>query len=106
MDSKDEFIRKMHLNLDQLNKKIDTLVAKMEQTEEQLSNEYHQQVTVLKGKHDEIRTKLSHIEESGENAWEDMQAGVELAWEDINMGIDTAWDAISEAINSAKSRFK
>jgi len=106
MDSKDEFVRKMHSNLDQLNNKIHALVAKIEQTEEQLGDEYHQQVSVLKNKHDEIRKKLNHIEESGENAWEDMQAGVELAWKDINMGIDTAWDAISEAISSAKSRFK
>jgi uncharacterized coiled-coil DUF342 family protein len=106
MDSKDEFVRKMHSNLDQLNNKINALVVKIEQAEEKLSNEYHQQVTVLKNKHDEIRSKLNHIDESGEDAWKDMQAGVELAWEDINMGIDTAWDAISEAINSAKSRFK
>ena len=106
MDSKDEFVRKMHSNLDHLNNKINALVAKIEQTEEKLSNEYHQQITVLKNKHDEIHRKLDHIDESGEDAWEDMQAGVELAWEDINMGIDTAWDAISEAISSAKSRFK
>ena len=106
MDPKDEFVRMMHSNLDQLNNKINALTAKIEQTEKQFSNEYHQQVTVLKNKRDEIRKKLNHIDESGEDAWEDMQAGVELAWEDINMGIDTALDAISEAINSAKSRFK
>jgi uncharacterized coiled-coil DUF342 family protein len=106
MDSKDKFVRKMHSNLDQLNNKINDLVAKIEHSEEHLSDEYHQQVLVLKNKHDEIREKLNHIEESGENAWKDMKVGVELAWEDINMGIDTAWDTISEAINSAKSNFK
>ena len=67
MDSKDEFVRKMHSNLDQLNNKIHALVAKIEQTEEQLGDEYHQQVSVLKNKQDEIRKKLNHIEESGEN---------------------------------------
>ena len=106
MNSRDEFVRKMHSNLDQFNNKINALVAKTEQTEEQLSNEYHQQILILKNKHDEIHKKLHHIEESGENAWEDMQAGVELALEDINIGIETAWDAINEAVNSAKSRFK
>ena len=106
MDSRDEFIRKIHSSLDRFNNKISALVAKTEQTEEQLSNEYHQQILILKNKHDEIRKKLHHIEASGENAWEDMQAGVELAMEDINIGIDTAWDTINEAINSAKSRFK
>lgn len=48
MYSKNEFFRKMHSNPDQLNNKINALVAKIEQTEEQLSNVYHQQVLILK----------------------------------------------------------
>jgi hypothetical protein len=49
----------------------------------------------LKSKRDEVEKKVSEISRSGENAWEDLKAGVDLAWE-----------AMSEAIKSATSRFK
>ena len=41
------------------------------------------------------RKRMEHLQQSGEGAWEDLKAGVELAW-----------DAMGEAMESATSRFK
>jgi predicted nucleic acid-binding Zn-ribbon protein len=106
MNTKDEFVRKMHSELDQWNNKIDTLVTKVDQAEEQVHAELHKKIEALRGKQDKAHNQLSELEQASEKAWEDMKAGVEIAWEDMNLGIETVWDAISEAIDSAKSRFK
>jgi uncharacterized coiled-coil DUF342 family protein len=95
MDTKDEFVRKMHSKLDQWNNEIDALIAKVDQTEERFHAELHQQIAALHSKRDEGHKQLYELEQASESAWEDMKLGIEMAWEDI-----------SEAINSAKSRFK
>jgi len=95
MTTKDEFVRKMHAKLDQWNAEIDTLKAKADSAEAEARAEYHKQLETLRSKRDDARHKLNELESSGENAWEDLKAGVELAWE-----------SVSEAVRSATSRFK
>ena len=95
MSTKDEYIRKMHSRLDQLSNEIDVLATKVDHVEEKVRAEYHQQIGVLRSKQDEVRNRISALQQTSESAWEDMKAGVELAW-----------DAVSQAIDSAKSRFK
>jgi len=75
---KDEYTRKMHSKLDQWNNKIDALVAKADQAEEQINTEYRQQIKILHNKRDEVHKKLSELEQSSEKAWEDMKVGVEM----------------------------
>ena len=95
MSTKDEYIRKMHSRLDQLNNEIDVLTAKVSHVEEKVRAEYRQQIDVLRSKRDDAQKRMNELQQTGESAWEDMKAGVELAWE-----------AIGEALDSAKSRFK
>jgi len=95
MNTKDEFVRKMHSELDQWNNEIDALVAKVDQAEEQVQTEFRQQIETLHSKRDEAHKQLYELEQASESAWEDMKLGIEMALGDI-----------SEAINSAISRFK
>ena len=95
MDTKDEFVRKLHSKLDQCKNEIDALVAKVDQTEEQVKTEFRQQIEALHSKRDEVHRQLYELEQASESAWEDMKLGIEIAVGDI-----------SEAINSAISRFK
>jgi uncharacterized coiled-coil DUF342 family protein len=95
MMTKDEFVRKMHARLDQWNADIDTLKAKADSAGTEARAEYHKQLDVLRSKRDEARSKLHELESSGESAWEDLKAGVEMAW-----------DSVSEAVRSAMARFK
>jgi uncharacterized coiled-coil DUF342 family protein len=95
MNTKDEFMLKIHSRLDQCKNEIDALVAKVDQTEEQVKTEFRQQIEALHSKRDEVHKKLHELEQASESAWEDMKLGIEMALGDI-----------SEAINSAISRFK
>ncbi|MBI1175739.1 MAG: hypothetical protein GC139_10825 [Sideroxydans sp.] len=95
MNKKDEYVRQMHSRLDHLSAEIDVLSARAEQMAAESKSEYHRQIEVLRAKRDDARQHLDKLQKSGESAWEDMKAGLELAWE-----------AIGEAVSSAKSRFK
>lgn len=95
MKNKEAYIQKLHTKIDEWNADINRLKAKADQVEADSKIEYEKQIQALKSKRDEIEKKVSEISRAGENAWEDLKAGVDLAWE-----------AMSEAIKSATSRFK
>lgn len=95
MSTKDEYVRRMHTKLEQWNAEIDTLAARVDQLETDARAGYRKQIETLRGKRDDARRQLDTLQQSGESAWQDMKAGVEIAW-----------DAIGEALNSARSRFK
>ena len=95
MNPKEAYVQKLHAKIDEWNADIDRLKAKADQVEADSKIEYQKQIQALKNKRDEIEKKISEISRSGENAWKDLKAGVDLAW-----------DAMSEAIKSATSRFK
>ncbi len=95
MSSKDEYVRKMHSQLDQLSNEIDRLVVKKEGIEEAGRAELVKHLEDLQRRRDDVRDRLKSIQQAGENAWADMQSGLELAWE-----------AITQAMDSARNRFR
>lgn len=95
MSTKEDYVRKMHSKLDQWNAEIDVLTAKADQVEAGARAEYHKQLDALRSKREEARGQLEKLQQSGEGAWEDLKAGVEMAW-----------DAVGEALDSARSRFQ
>lgn len=95
MSKKDAYIQKLHAKIDEWNAEIDKLNAKASQVEADSKIEYQKQIEALRQKRNEIENKLSDISRSGEEAWNDLKAGIDLAWE-----------AMNEAIKSATSRFR
>jgi uncharacterized coiled-coil DUF342 family protein len=95
MKTKEDYVQKLHAKIDEWNADIDRLKAKADQVEVDAKIEYQEQIQTLKSKRDEIETKISELSRSGEKAWEDLKAGVDLAWE-----------AMNEAIKSAASRLR
>ena len=95
MSSKDDYVRKMHARLDQWNAEIDALSAQADQAKAEARGEYHRQIEALRDKQSQARAKLDELQRSGEGAWQDLKAGVEMAW-----------DSMGEAMQSARSRFR
>lgn len=95
MISRDEYVRKMQEKLEEWNADIDTLTAKAGELSAEARHEYSEQIAALKAKQAAARAKIEEMQRSGESAWEDLKAGIDLAW-----------TAIGEAVDSAKSRFK
>ena len=95
MSTRDEYVRRMQAKLEEWNADIDALTVKGSEVSAELKSEYAEQIEALKAKQAAARQKVEEMQKSGEGAWEDLKAGMELAW-----------NAVSEAIDSAKSRFK
>lgn len=95
MSSKDEYLRKLHAKLDELNAEIDLLSTKADGVTEDLRKEYHEQIESLKAKQAAAKQKVEELQRAGGSALEDMKSGLDLAW-----------TAMGEAIDSARSRFK
>ena len=95
MSSRDEYVRKMQAKLEEWNADIDKLAVKANEVSGDLRSEYDEQIAVLKAKQATARQKMEEMQKSGESAWQDLKAGIDLAW-----------TAIGESIDSAKSRFK
>lgn len=95
MISRDEYVRKMQVKLEELNAEIETLTTMAGKVSTEAKKEYFEQIETLKAKQSAARQKIDDLQHAGESAWEDLKAGVELAW-----------TAMGEAIDSARSRFK
>ena len=94
MGTREEYIRKMQAKLEKWNADIDILAAKASDVSADVRSEYNEQIASLKVKQAVARQKIEEMQKSGESAWKDLKAGIELAW-----------TAIGEAVDSAKSRF-
>ena len=94
MKNREAYVQKLHAKIDEWNADIDRLKEKANQVEATSKVEYQKQIETLKNKRDEIEEKISEINRSDEDAWQDLRVGIDLALE-----------AMSEAIKSAKSRF-
>jgi ElaB/YqjD/DUF883 family membrane-anchored ribosome-binding protein len=95
MNSKDEYIKRMHVKLDELNAEIDSLTAKAGEVATDVKQDIQNQIELLKSKQTAARQKMEELQHAGGSALEDMKSGIDLAW-----------SAIGEAIDSARSRFK
>lgn len=95
MGSREEYVRKMQAKLEEWNAEIDTLAARASEVTAEFKHEYSEQIEALKAKQAVARQKMEELQQSGESAWVDLKAGIELAK-----------TAMGEAIDSARSRFK
>lgn len=95
MSSRDEYVRKLQGKLEEWNADIDALAARAGEVSAELQSQYTEQLAQLKVKQAAARMKIEELQHSGESAWQDLKAGLDLAL-----------TAIGEAVDSAKSRFK
>lgn len=95
MSKRDIYQQKIEAQLDEWSAEIDKMKAKAAKAEADAQLAYKDRITELRQKQQVALEKLQEFREAGEDAWEDLKAGVELAW-----------DSLGEALNSAKTRSK
>ena len=95
MSMKEAYQQKIEAQLDEWTAEIDKMKAKAAKAEADARLEYNDRIEELRLKQLVAQEKLQEFREAGEDAWEDLKAGLELAW-----------DSLGEAVKSARSRFK
>lgn len=88
--TKDDFMKSLHTNLDQLNLEIIKLREKGKVFKDQAKAEWDLVITNLESKRDSLAKKIAEAERSTGDAWEQVQHGVSEAWKDLSHAVQEA----------------
>ncbi|MEQ8322751.1 MAG: coiled coil domain-containing protein [Rhodospirillales bacterium] len=94
MSKKEAYEHKFQAQLDEWSADIDKLKARAEHADADARIAYYEEIEKLRARQGEMKNKLHEFKESGDDAWDDIVAGVE-----------SAQDALGNALRSAQSRF-
>jgi len=94
-DKRKAFEEKFDAQLKEWSAEIALLKAKADKAKAEVKIEYYKTLETLQGKQDVARTKLKELRSAGDDAWEDVKAGVENVWTEIKA-----------VFQNAASRFK
>lgn len=95
MSMKQAYEKKLRAQLDEWSAEIDKLKAKADKAEADAQLEYYKKIEELRTMQRDVANQLIELEESSDDAWEDIKAG-----------INNAWDSLDKALKSAVQRFK
>jgi len=95
MSAKEAYEQKLQARLDEWKAEIDKLKAKADGGEADARLRYEKEIDNLQKKQAEAREKLEELRKAGDDAWEDLKAGME-----------NVWSSLEDAIGKATARFK
>jgi predicted nucleic acid-binding Zn-ribbon protein len=95
MSMKEAYKKKLEAQFDEWKVEIDKLKAKANKAEADAQIKYHKQIENIRTKQEAVQEKLVELKDSGDEAWEDLKAG-----------LDNAMKNLGDAIKTATSRFK
>jgi hypothetical protein len=95
MSIKESYVKKIEAQLAEWKVEIDKLKAKADKAEADAQIQYYKQIEDIRVKQEAARKKLDELKEAGEDAYEDLKAG-----------LDNTLKILGSAVESAISRFK
>jgi len=95
MSLKKAYEEKLEAQLKEWNAEIDKLKAKAAKAKADAQITYHEKIAKIKEKKEVVQKKMTELGNAGEDAWEDLRAGVEKAWKNFE-------DAVKSAMNQFK----
>ncbi len=95
MESREEHIEKLAVQLKEWSAKIDELEYKAIATKADVKTSFENQIRQLKDKRDAAMQKLQELKGASNDAWDTLKAGAETAWVDLK-----------NAVTAAKKSFK
>ena len=95
MGIKESYEKKLQAQLDEWSAEIDKLKAKADNAEADAQLEHYKRIEELQSMQESAANKLTELKDAGDDALEDLQAG-----------IDSTWESLGDALKSAASRFK
>ena len=97
--TRDEFIEKVKVKIDEWNSEIDALEkrAELEGTKAKVALE--KRVVSLREKQHRLREKLSEAQDAGADVWESVKIGMQLIWDDVAETIDETKKSFVEGLH-------
>lgn len=94
MNMKQAYVEKVQARLNEWDAEIEKLKARADKAEADAKIAYLEQIETLREEQREAQSKLDDLRAAGDDAWEDMKAGVQ-----------NAWASLEKAAKDASSRF-
>jgi hypothetical protein len=101
MQTKNNYQEKMEARLKALAVKIDLLKAKADKTNAEANIKYHKQIKIVRPKQEMLGHRLHELKQSGDEAWEELKAGVYIAWDDLKFASRRAISRFKKGNNDA-----
>jgi chromosome segregation ATPase len=95
MSKKELYRQKMQAQLDEWEAEVERFKAKASGASANAQLELNKELTALKGKIGQGKTKLTELADTSDDSWES-----------IKVGVDSAWDSLRVAVSDAKAKFK
>ncbi len=95
MSTKEAYKQKMEAELELAQAKLAELKAEAKIAGADARIQYDKQIEALEQGLDSTKAKLKELGEAGEEAWQQLKAGV-----------DSAWDTVTAAVQEAAAKFK
>ena len=86
--TKDEYVKKAHAEIDELSGKIDALERKAKKKGSTAHEEMDKDIKDLKARRKTAKSDLAQLKSAGGKAWTDLKSGVDQAIADLKKGLD------------------
>ena len=90
MIDKKAYIQKMHAKLDEWDADLDKIKAKLSGASADSKIKLNEQINNLETQRNQVKQQLEKLQESGEEAWHEIQKGCEASWDKLNSAIKDA----------------
>jgi methyl-accepting chemotaxis protein len=95
---KAEFTEKMKGQLDEINKDLEQLAARIEKSSDSVKAEATPKYQVLRDQADKLNTQLDAVRNATESTWADVKAGSRKAYAELKDGISQSRQWMSDKI--------
>lgn len=90
MDRKEAYQEKLSAQLDEWKAEIDKLDARAQKVEGEIKVEFLNKVDQLRAQQEIASHKLANLQQAGDEAWDDLKAGVDIAWKNLGTAVKSA----------------
>jgi cytochrome c556 len=95
---KTEFVAKMQGQLDEINRDLDQLAAKIEKASDTAKAEAKPKLQALRDQAAKLKTQLDKAKDATESTWEDVKTGFKKGYSDLKDGFNQARQWVSDKI--------
>jgi len=86
MSDKKDFTARARRQLEDWDYQLDRLSARLNDLRDEWRDEAREKLNEMKGRRSEFEEKLERLESHGDDAWDDIKAGLEIAWDGLKTG--------------------
>jgi phage host-nuclease inhibitor protein Gam len=97
---KAEFVEKMKADLADLNKEMDRLAAKVENSSAATKDEAKAKLEALREKTEHLNKKLDSVKDATESTWDEVRAGFKKGYDEVKDSFNQARQWLSDKIAS------